>query len=216
MGIWSALRRFGQINSDVKRIFLGVVLALVSVACATYSRSGEQKGLLQVLAELEPARTSTFKKGQVVGSQDISASERSEILTWIWPLRRVSITSPVGKRGRRMHEGVDLRARVGTPVYAVADGKVVYASSGMRGYGSMIVLRHSGGLFSVYAHLSKRLYSKGMQVKQGAEIAKSGKSGRVTGPHLHFEVRRGTQVVDPVALIPRSNTIQTLASNAQP
>lgn len=140
------------------------------------------------------------------------SERRSEALTrkgedagngrWVWPLEQVDVTSDFGRRGRRFHEGVDLRARVGTPVYAVQDGEVIYAGGRIKGYGRMIVIRHDKGLFSVYAHHSKNLVSKGDRVRTGEQIALSGKSGRVRGPHLHFEIRKGVLALNPSAILP--------------
>ncbi len=116
---------------------------------------------------------------------------------WQWPLKEVEISSPYGERGRKFHQGTDLRAPMGTPVYAAADGEVVYVGSKIRGYGRMIVIKHSGNFYTVYAHHSKNLVKSGEKVEIGQMIAKSGKSGHSSGPHLHFELRRGTQSFDP-------------------
>ena len=88
------------------------------------------------------------------------------------------------------HTGVDFEVPVGTDVHAASDGEVVTAGSGGQ-YGSQIVIRHDGGLYSQYAHLSKIGVSVGDTVNEGDTIALSGNSGNSTGPHLHFEVRTG-------------------------
>lgn len=120
-----------------------------------------------------------------------------------WPLQRFEVTSPFGKRGRQFHEGIDLRAKSGTKVYSAQAGKVIYSSSKIRGYGKMIVIRHRDGISTVYAHNSRLYVQTGQKVKKGQLIAMSGSTGRTTGPHLHFEVRNGTEAIDPLQLFPK-------------
>jgi murein DD-endopeptidase MepM/ murein hydrolase activator NlpD len=124
----------------------------------------------------------------------------SVVATWSAPVRNAVITSPFGGRGRGYHDGLDFRAGVGTAIYSVADGQVVYAGSRISGYGKMIVVRHDQGLSTVYAHNSKILVRLGARVKKGQLISYSGRTGRVRGPHLHFEVRRGITAIDPQKL----------------
>lgn len=88
------------------------------------------------------------------------------------------------------HTGVDFEVPVGTDVHAAADGEVVTAGAGGQ-YGKQIVIRHSNGLYSQYAHLSKISVAKGDKVSEGDVIAMSGNTGNSTGPHLHFEIRTG-------------------------
>jgi murein DD-endopeptidase MepM/ murein hydrolase activator NlpD len=125
-----------------------------------------------------------------------------------WPLKTVFVTSHFGRRGRRAHEGVDLRAHSGTPVYAAHDG-VVQVSRRVRGYGNLVLIRHPHGLSTVYGHNSRLIVKSGQKVKQGQLIARSGNTGRSRGPHLHFEVRYQAQgealVLDPHRWIPSSS-----------
>src|SRR5437763_7010403 len=121
-----------------------------------------------------------------------------------WPLTTVAVTigSPFGARWGKPHEGIDLPAPVGTPVFAAADGRVVYAGHGVRGYGNMIVVKHAGDLLTVYAHNSALLVAQGQPVRAGDRIALVGQSGHATGPHLHFEVRSGQIPRDPMTYLP--------------
>jgi lipoprotein NlpD len=121
-----------------------------------------------------------------------------------WPLQIASLVvgSPFGGRWGKPHEGIDLPAPVGTPVYAAADGKVVYAGNGIRGYGNLIVIKHAGDLLTAYAHNSLLLVSQGQPVRAGERIALVGQSGHATGPHLHFEVRSGQIPRDPMSYLP--------------
>lgn len=121
-----------------------------------------------------------------------------------WPLTTVKVVigSPFGGRWGKPHEGIDLPAPVGTPVFAAADGKVVYAGNGIRGYGNLIVIKHAGDLLTAYAHNSLLLVSEGQPVRAGERIALVGQSGHATGPHLHFEVRSGQIPQDPMSYLP--------------
>lgn len=119
-----------------------------------------------------------------------------------WPLREPVLVNFYGWRHRRMHEGVDLRAFTGTPVYAAAGGEVIYAGRSLRSYGKMVTVRHPGGWNTVYAHLSKMSVKVGDVIHQGDVIAISGNTGRSRGPHLHFELRKGSDPVDPVLYLP--------------
>jgi len=121
-----------------------------------------------------------------------------------WPLTTIHVLvgSPFGARGGRPHEGIDLPAPVGTPVFAAADGRVVYAGAAIRGYGNLIVLKHAGDLLTAYAHNSVLLVSQGQSVRGGDRVALVGQSGHATGPHLHFEVRSGQIPRDPMSYLP--------------
>ena len=90
---------------------------------------------------------------------------------------------------RKMHEGLDIANDVGTPVYAAADGVIEFAGRTGGGYGIMVEINHGYGYTTAYAHLSKVLVREGQKVKRGDLIAKSGRTGLVSGPHLHYEVR---------------------------
>jgi len=119
-----------------------------------------------------------------------------------WPLK-ATVTSRFGRRGSRMHDGIDIGAKEGTPIYAAASGEVVYSDQRLSGYGKLVIIRHSSDMFTAYAHNQRNLVRKGERVKAGAVIARVGKTGRASGPHLHFEVRRGPTPVDPLAYLPR-------------
>jgi murein DD-endopeptidase MepM/ murein hydrolase activator NlpD len=96
------------------------------------------------------------------------------------------------------HEGLDIVNDVGTPVYASGNGTVGFAGQSGGGYGTMIVINHGYGYETVYGHLSKVLVREGQHVKRGDMIAKSGRTGLVSGPHLHYEVRYKGVIQNPV------------------
>jgi len=103
----------------------------------------------------------------------------------------------------KKHNGIDIAVSSGTKVRAVSSGKVVY-SGYAKGYGNCVIIDHGNGFQTLYAHNSKNLVKTGQEVSQDTVIALSGSTGRVTGPHLHFEVRKDGKPVDPIAMINKS------------
>lgn len=108
--------------------------------------------------------------------------------------------------GRRMHSGVDFAAGLGTPLYATADGVVVHAGW-QSGYGRLVKIQHEFGIETRYAHLSKLRVKVGQRVSRGQRIGDMGASGRVTGVHLHYEVRVGGKAVNPMIYIKAANDV---------
>lgn len=118
-----------------------------------------------------------------------------------WPVTQGRLSSRFGPRGGRPHEGIDVAAAEGTAIIAAADGTVIYAGATVRGYGNMIIVRHARDLVTVYAHNRRNLVQQGTVVRQGQVIAEVGRTGRTTGAHLHFEVRRGETPLDPLQYV---------------
>ena len=117
-----------------------------------------------------------------------------------WPLKGV-LYGRYGVRAGRRHDGIDIAAPEGTSVAAAAAGTVIYAGE-QAGYGAIVIVRHEGGLVTLYAHNSRLLVDEGARVRRGQAIAKVGQTGRTTGPHLHFEVRDGTRPRNPLLYLP--------------
>ncbi len=121
---------------------------------------------------------------------------------FIWPVNGV-LTSKFGIRHGRRHDGIDIGAAEGAPVHAAAAGKVLYAGDQQRGYGNLIIIRHTGDMITVYAHNKVILVKEGERVQQGQTISRVGHTGRASGPHLHFEIRRRTKPRNPLFFLPR-------------
>jgi len=117
-----------------------------------------------------------------------------------WPLHG-QLTSRFGWRGRHMHEGIDIAARPGTPIHVAAAGRVIF-SGRLGGYGNVVIVQHAGRYASVYAHNRRNRVAKGSRVKRGTVVAEVGATGRATGPHLHFEIRRDEHPQDPLRFLP--------------
>jgi len=115
---------------------------------------------------------------------------------FIWPVNG-PVVSGYGMRWGRLHEGIDITASSGTPIWAAAAGTVIHAGW-LGGYGNLVVVDHGNGLATAYAHASAILVGIGQQVAQGDTIALIGSTGNSSGPHLHFEVRVNGAAVDPL------------------
>jgi murein DD-endopeptidase MepM/ murein hydrolase activator NlpD len=108
---------------------------------------------------------------------------------------------PITKRRGADHKGIDIAAPIGTPVYASADGTVTRMEFVKNGYGNLIVIKHADDLATYYGHLSKFQTGRGAKVRKGELIGNVGSTGKSTGPHLHFEVRRGDKALDPEGFV---------------
>jgi murein DD-endopeptidase MepM/ murein hydrolase activator NlpD len=137
---------------------------------------------------------------------------QKNILPSMWPVNGCLLSrfgerqDPFSGEGS-MHTGVDISAPMGTQVHAAADGIVSHAEF-MSGYGRLIIVDHGNGMRTYYAHLSRFDVIPGQEVRRGEVIGLSGASGRVTSPHLHFEVRIGPSPVNPSPYLTRSAMLQ--------
>jgi len=133
-------------------------------------------------------------------SSTVSGSQSEQSSGELVPPVNGRVSSGFGQRARGNHEGIDFAVPVGTPVLASTGGVVVYA--GERGsYGNLVTIQSPDGIETRYAHLSALNVAKGDAVTAGQEIAKSGNTGLSTGPHLHFEVRKGGTPIDPKTML---------------
>jgi murein DD-endopeptidase MepM/ murein hydrolase activator NlpD len=121
--------------------------------------------------------------------------------TFRWPARGKVITSYGAKTNGKSNDGINLAVPEGTPIKAAEDGVVAYSGNELKGYGNLVLVRHSNGYVTAYAHASELLVKRGDTIKRGQVIAKSGQSGEVGSPQLHFEIRKGSTPVDPLQFL---------------
>jgi murein DD-endopeptidase MepM/ murein hydrolase activator NlpD len=114
-----------------------------------------------------------------------------------WPVRGRIIAGFGPKPNGQQNDGIDVAVPENTPIKAAEDGVVAYAGNELKGYGNLVLVRHSNGFVTAYAHTSEIMVKRGDAVKRGQVIAKSGQTGSVTSPQLHFEIRKGSTPVDP-------------------
>jgi len=132
----------------------------------------------------------------------VKATEATGALpTFRWPVRGKVITSYGAKTNGKSNDGINLAVPEGTPVKAAEDGVVAYSGNELKGYGNLVLVRHSNGYVTAYAHASELMVKRGDTIKRGQTIAKSGQSGEVGSPQLHFEIRKGSSPVDPLQFL---------------
>jgi murein DD-endopeptidase MepM/ murein hydrolase activator NlpD len=132
----------------------------------------------------------------------VKAAEATGALpTFRWPVRGKVITSYGAKTNGKSNDGINLAVPEGTPVKAAEDGVVAYSGNELKGYGNLVLVRHSNGYVTAYAHASELMVKRGDTIKRGQIIAKSGQSGEVGSPQLHFEIRKGSSPVDPLQFL---------------
>ncbi len=159
--------------------------------------------LAKVLAEIDDRKRKLVLLETLIMERDL----KSHAVPDGWPLTTGGVvTSTYGMRrhpisGRRsMHKGIDIAGKYGSDIVAMADGLVIF-SGRKSGYGKIVEVRHPNGLETRYAHNSQNLVSEGDLVSKGQIIAKLGSTGRSTGPHVHFEVRRNGEALDPMRFL---------------
>jgi len=139
----------------------------------------------------------------------------------LWPVDGRLIGSfgprqdPFSGEGQEIHKGVDISGEVGTPIHVTADGLVRFADM-MSGYGRLVVIDHGGGVETWYAHMSRIYVHAGQEIRRGEAIGALGMSGRVTAPHLHYEVHVNGRPVNPYQYLAKSNVFHQEAKSDFP
>ncbi|MGA7788806.1 MAG: M23 family metallopeptidase, partial [Xanthobacteraceae bacterium] len=134
----------------------------------------------------------------VAADNPIKTQEAASALpSFRWPVRGRIIAAFGPKPNGLQNDGINLAVPEGTPIKAADDGVVAYAGNELKGYGNLVLVRHANGFVTAYANASEILVKRGESVKRGQVIAKSGETGNVTSPQLHFEIRKGATPVDP-------------------
>jgi len=123
-------------------------------------------------------------------------ADDANLISWGWPA-----SGPVTQTFTTATKGIDISGSLGAPVVAAADGKVMYSGNGVRGLGNLIIINHSNGFITAYAHNQTLLAKTGEAVKRGAKIAEIGQTD-TTSPRLHFEIRRQGTPLDPLEYLP--------------
>jgi lipoprotein NlpD len=142
--------------------------------------------------------TSVTKPSSKTQASSDNVNKSQAVSRWRWP----SAGKVVRTYSSNRHKGIDIGGKRGDPVRAVAAGKVVYAGTGVTGYGSLLIIKHNDTYLSAYGHNERLLVSENMNIQAGQQIATMGSSGTDT-VKLHFELRRRGQPIDPLTLLPR-------------
>ena len=147
------------------------------------------------------AQTTNVEEAPAAETPAKAAEATGALPTFRWPVRGKVITGYGAKTNGKSNDGINLAVPEGTPVKAAEDGVVAYSGNELKGYGNLVLVRHSNGYVTAYAHASELLVKRGDTIKRGQIIAKSGQSGEVGSPQLHFEIRKGSNPVDPLQFL---------------
>lgn len=191
-------------------LFVCAFLAACSSGPSHQSRTGQGWKATSISPERRPASKVTPEKrtltratpGVSDGRRPLpkDGEPREGEVFFRWPVEG-QITSSFGPRRESFHDGIDIAVPRGTPVCAVADGEVIFSNI-LHGYGNIVIVRHRHGYVTVYAHNQRNLVREGEIVRRGQVLAEVGQSGRATGPHLHFEVRKDNLARNPLRYLP--------------
>ena len=155
------------------------------------------------VASAAPAQTVHVAKEEPQTTETVvKAAEPSGAMpSFRWPARGRVIAGFGSKPNGTQNDGINLAVPEGTPIKAADDGVVAYAGNELKGYGNLVLIRHSNGYVSAYAHARELLVKRGDTIKRGQVIAHAGQTGNVTSPQLHFEIRKGSTPVDPTQFL---------------
>jgi murein DD-endopeptidase MepM/ murein hydrolase activator NlpD len=155
------------------------------------------------VASAAPVQTAHVAKEEPKTTETaVKAAEPSGAMpSFRWPARGRVIAGFGSKPNGVQNDGINLAVPEGTPIKAADDGVVAYAGNELKGYGNLVLIRHSNGYVSAYAHARELLVKRGDTIRRGQVIAHSGQTGNVTSPQLHFEIRKGSTPVDPTQFL---------------
>jgi murein DD-endopeptidase MepM/ murein hydrolase activator NlpD len=171
-----------------------VAAPATKMAAATPEPAKEKARLAQA--------TTTPEAAAAVTETPVKTAEATGALpTFRWPVRGRVVTGYGAKTNGKSNDGINVAVPEGTPIKAAEDGVVAYSGNELKGYGNLILVRHSNGYVTAYAHASELMVKRGETIKRGQIIAKSGQSGEVGSPQLHFEIRKGSSPVDPLQFL---------------
>lgn len=180
--------------------------ATISSSRNMYADTDDEVWLPQKSTKVTSSKKSTVKKAQTKAKKTVSSSKTTTVkkrtTKFAWPVKG-TVISKFGTIGKgRNNDGINIKASKGTAVKAADKGTVVYSGNELKGFGNLILIRHSDGWITAYAHNQKLLVKKGQKVVRGEKIATVGDTGGVNEPQLHFEVRAGKKTVNPLTYLP--------------
>ena len=204
----TTLSRLNNLSSPYT-LSIGQKLALpatISSSRNMYADTDDEVWLPQKSTKVTSSKKSTVKKAQTKAKKTVSSSKTTTVkkrtTKFAWPVKG-TVISKFGTIGKgRNNDGINIKASKGTAVKAADKGTDVYSGNELKGFGNLILIRHSDGWITAYAHNQKLLVKKGQKVVRGEKIATVGDTGGVNEPQLHFEVRAGKKPVNPLTYLP--------------
>ncbi len=184
-------------------IYPNQMIRLVDSARGNTSAGGKRQTVTPATTPKSSKTTSTNSTPKTTkrpASQSTPLNRSTHPFRWQWPAKGKTIRGYTSKSA--VHKGIDLQGKLGEPVHAANSGKVVYAGSGLVGYGNLLIIKHNEQYLSAYGHNSKLLVKEGELVKVGQKIAEFGDTG-TDKVKLHFEIRRDGKPINPLGLLPK-------------
>jgi len=163
-------------------------------AYARLNKTADATKPAETRPDAKPETASAVPAAPVAPAAVVNADD----VPWLWP-SPAKVAAPYSDSGNK---GLDFAGKAGDPVLAAGDGKVVYAGSGLRGYGELVIIKHNGTFLSAYAHNRKILVKEGQAVSRGQKIAEMGNTD-TDSVKLHFEIRKQGKPVDPAQYLPK-------------
>lgn len=211
------MSKFSDLLSLTKKLTLTATIAAVVFGCASEPKYTEAD-TVQAETPAQPKIQVDKESNSIKITPNDKTKKKKFQFDWpVWEARMSRGFLPKGtKRRRRPHKGIDLAAARGTAVMASHDGTIIYTGKGFKGYGKMIMIESPDGWATLYGHLDKIIVHEGAKIKQGEVIGALGNTGRSSGPHLHFEIRKLDGPVDPLPLLPAGEALTNEVDNGSP
>lgn len=195
----------------ILRFYFGIAAFFVLGSCATY-RSALTQDLISPRPnngnQREPSAAAIgTDTGSGAINKDHHHAQDLSLPQFDWPVDSARLTRGFLPYKKRPHLGIDLAATKNSPIFAAQRGVVIYAGHDFRGFGKMIIIENGYGWASLYAHFNKIYVAEGQKVIQGELLGAMGRTGRATGVHLHFEIRKEKSPIDPLPLLPHSDRV---------
>ena len=182
--------------------------AQASPAKTSAPAAGAQAAPAKPVASASPKQTEPVQNANVVAPTDQLDKEAAKLAEgagavpkFRWPANGRVIAGYGPTTNGQQNDGINIALPENTPVKAAEDGVVAYAGNELKGYGNLVLVRHPNGYVTAYAHTKELLVKRGDQVKRGQVIARSGQTGNVNAPQLHFEIRKGASPLDPTRFL---------------
>jgi murein DD-endopeptidase MepM/ murein hydrolase activator NlpD len=214
------IKPFTKVSIGDRLTIPGRHVAPVKQAAAPQPVKPQQQHVAQRPAEPEPKVASAAPVATVPATENArvaiegpshqeSAAKAAEptgaMPSFRWPVHGRVVSAFGSRTNGAQNDGINVAVPEGTPVKAAEDGVVAYAGNELKGYGNLVLVRHSNGYVSAYANASELLVKRGDTVKRGQTIARAGQTGNVSSPQLHFEIRKGSTPVDPTKYLAGNN-----------
>jgi len=196
-------------TQNVLNLFICLIAITSFGSCSTFHTSTSRS--LTTSSLKTPDFRADNKKLEDV--KKIHFTDKTDLFDW--PVDDARMTRGFLPKKKRPHLGLDLASKRGTPILAAQGGLVIYSGREFRGYGKMVLVESGKGWATLYAHMDKILVQEGQKITQGQIIGAMGRTGRATGVHLHFEIRKDRGPIDPLPLLPNGSKIASYIKNRE-